>query len=610
MVAKRRALLAASASAAAAHKAPGAAYTTLTTLFTTLKKEAKDLFDIKVPELEEHNADCKEAIDTMAEEIAKQTKLKTEAETAEADAEKAIEAAEAAKLKEEQLKDAAETSKANAVLTYDKTTARMGYDLKQLQDATSGLDDALGKIKADATLADSTKSKLQHTMSQLKDKMTEDQKKLSDEIELGKDFHAEAQKTLQEQIDAHAGVISELVITVDTENGKLTAAKKAKAEAISNINAEKASKRAKTAACAEKKAALEAEIKDADDRMKALSAALDILGEPAAAAELLQAEKVIMLQQKPATGFLQLRNSPKKPVLDLLATMSSSCKAADLLRLALDQKPGAAEAFSKIASEIDTLSNTMYEQQEEDQKSKTWCQQKENELTLRIQDLTKTKEELELAVESLGNTAASHKIKAEKATSDINAATKQNVNDHKKLVEDLDANKVEQEQLKEDFGNLEQAKIALTNVFKGRTESGGHIVLDEVDKVIGQYEVAMTEAGRAEKEIQASMENTEDDHKTNIARLSTIEKRNKLGLKDNTAKQLSKSDALRVTNSDLKVTQGTMVKVVTGEEAKCLNWKEMYTSRMADRKAEIDNLKSAKEALSEYMTSLGLKMTM
>lgn len=111
---------------------------------------------------------------------------------------------------------------------------------------------------------------------------------------------------------------------------------------------------------------------------------------------------------------------------------------------------GAADAFQKIASEIDALSNTMYEQQEEDQKSKTWCQQKDNELQLRIQDLEQTKDELEKAVEAFGNTADSHKEKAEKATDDINQAVKDNVAAHKKLTEDLDANKVEQEELKED----------------------------------------------------------------------------------------------------------------------------------------------------------------
>jgi len=277
------------------------------------------------------------------------------------------------------------------------------------------------------------------------------------------------------------------------------------------------------------------------------------------------------------------------------------------LRLAMQQKPGAAEAFAKIATEIDTLSNTMYQQQEEDQKSKTWCQQKENELTLRIQDLKQTKEELELAVESFGNTADSHKEKAEEATDDINAAVKKNVADHDGLLKDLDENKIEMTELKTDSSNLEQAKIALTNVFKGRSESGGAIVLDEVDKVIEAYEVAMTEAARAEKEIQAATENLEEDHKTNVGRLETIEKRNKLGFKDNTAKQLAKTDELRVVKSDLKTTEDTMVKVVTGDDAKCLNWKAMYTARMDDRKAEIDNLKSAKQALDEYMTSLGLK---
>eukprot|EP00392_Amoebophrya_sp_AT5.2_P003921 g3926.t1 len=154
------------------------------------------------------------------------------------------------------------------------------------------------------------------------------------------------------------------------------------------------------------------------------------------------------------------------------------------------------------------------------------------------------------------------------------------------------------------------ARIALENVFSGRTESSGEIVLDEVDKVIEKYQASMTEAERARKELEAAVENEEEDHQTNLKRLQTIEKRNKLGFKDNTAKQLSKADELRVVNSDLKQTKATMVEVVTAKNAKCKNYATMYKARMEDRKAEIDNLKKAKEALSEYMTSLGLKMTM
>ncbi|CAD7922783.1 unnamed protein product [Amoebophrya sp. A120] len=580
----RRALLA-SAGAGLVQAAPGAAYTTLTTLFEKLKGEAKGEFDTKTPELADHNVDCKDALETIQKEIEKQTKDKTEAEAAEADAQKAIEGAEAKKAKEEQLKDAAETSKAGAQATYEKTKARMGYDMGQLQGATKGLDDAMTKIKADTTLADSTKSKLASTMSLLRDKMLEDQKKLDDDITMGEKFHAEAQTTMQLQIEAHDGAIQELTIFLSNEGEKLDAAKKAKADAISNLNAEKASKKAKTASCAEKRMALEGEIEDADNRVKALSAALDILGKPSAAAALLQAEKTILLQQKTVVpGFLQMRSAPNKVVLDLLATMSGKSRAAEMLKLALDQKPGAADAFAKIASEIDKLSDTMYKQQEEDQKSKTWCQQKDNELTLRIQDLETTKEELEQAIEALDNTASSHKDKAEQATTDINKAVEDNVKAHDQLTQDLDANKVEQEQLKEDFGNLEQAKIALTNVFKGRTESGGEIVLNEVDKVIEKYQAAMTESERVEKELGAAIENEEEDHQTNLKRLQLIEKRNKLGFKDNTAKSLSKSDDLRVVQSDLDTTKATMVKVVTGDDAKCKDYKSMYASRMEARK--------------------------
>lgn len=614
MAGPRRVVLAAAA-ASQVSAAPGAAYSTLTTLFGKLKTEAKTEFDTKTPELADHNSDCATALKDHADEIQKLTDDKTDAETRQADAEKAIAGAEEEKQKEEELMDAAEASKAGAQTTYETTKKRMGYDLSQLETATEGLETAMKNIAGDATLAESTKSKLQNTMSLLKDKMMEDQKKLGDEITAGETYHTEAQTTMQEQIDAHDDLVKELTIFLTSENGKLDTAKQDKAEAISSLNSEKAAKKAKTASCAEKRMALQGEIEDADNRVKALSAALDILGEPSTAAELLQAEKKIMLLQgwkaeaKPKS-FLQMRQTPKKVVESLLATMSGSSKAADLLRLALGQKPGAADAFQKIASEIDALSNTMYQQQTEDQKSKTWCQQKDNELQLRIQDLEQTKDELEKAVEAFGNTADSHKEKAETATDDINEAVKDNVAAHKKLTEDLDANKVEQEQLKEDFGNLEQARIALENVFSGRSESSGEIVLNEVDKVIEKYTEAMTEAGRARKELEAAVENEEEDHQTNLKRLQTVEKRNKLGFKDNTAKQLSKADELRVVKSDLKQTKATMVEVVTGDEAKCKDYATMYKSRMEDRKAEIDNLKKAKEALSEYMTSLGLKMTM
>lgn len=68
----RRVVLAAAA-ASHASAAPGAAYTTLTTLFGKLKTEAKDTFETKTPELAEHNADCATALKDHADEIQKLT---------------------------------------------------------------------------------------------------------------------------------------------------------------------------------------------------------------------------------------------------------------------------------------------------------------------------------------------------------------------------------------------------------------------------------------------------------------------------------------------------------------------------------------------------------
>ena len=99
-------------------------------------------------------------------------------------------------------------------------------------------------------------------------------------------------------------------------------------------------------------------------------------------------------------------------------------------------------------------------------------------------------------------------------------------------MKDLNDNKVELEQLHKDHSNLKQARIALEKVFKGRTESGGQIVLDETDRVIGDYETSITANEANRRSLEQLVETTKASHAQNIKNTEAAQKRDEVLLEE------------------------------------------------------------------------------
>lgn len=68
------------------------------------------------------------------------------------------------------------------------------------------------------------------------------------------------------------------------------------------------------------------------------------------------------------------------------------------------------------------------------------------------------------------------------------------------------------------------------------------------------------------------------------------------------------TDKIFATKSTLQSTRNSKERIF-GKEGKCHNFQDHFDKRMSDREVEINNLHAAMRALSEYMESIGIRMS-
>lgn len=190
----------------------------------------------------------------------------------------------------------------------------------------------------------------------------------------------------------------------------------------------------------------------------------------------------------------------------------------------------------------------------------------------------------------------------------IQSFLEQSVEDHNKLMTDLKDNKVELEQLHKDHSNLQQARIALEKVFKGRSESGGKIVLDETDKVIADYDTSITANEQNRRSLEQLVETTAKSHAQNIKNSEAAQTRDEVLLQDKSSGALAAKDKGRLTSAELAQTQKVFDSIFSADDGKCKDYVTVFKSRREERTKEIENLGDAKKALQAYMESIGIRM--
>lgn len=578
---------------------PADGYAKLITLFETLKTEASGNQKMDSTALAGVTESCDSELEGLRETIAKTSEDLADHTTKEQEAKDAVAAAEQALEEETAAKQASEVGLAALEASYRKNDARMTYDLGQLTAATTALAGASTQIENHAGLTTDKKAKLANMVKTLKGKMSDDMRKLDKEKTNGVTFYNENKQTMNDKILAHTNMLTQIGVRLSTQQGIFTQATGDKVMAQSDLNKHQTSKRDKAQSCKESQDALEASIKDATERVEALTAALSILEGSSK-----YPGKSDDASGAPA-GFLQLRSNPT-----LLSQLQSAKSKMSVLKTALKftASPQQVAVIKKIDSEIVKLLNTMHAQNQADEKDRSWCQQTENNLNQELTDARQKFDETKTKLEGLEAKAEKHDGLVKDAKKEINILLQDSVTDHKELTEDLDENKVELEQLNHDLSNLDQARIALANKFAGRTESAGQIVLEEVDKVLSDYHEAITVNKSSRRSLEAAVESTEKEYSNRLTQERSNQKRNEVQLENTSNKALKTEDLKRNVNTQVSTLQKTFDSIFTADDGKCKNYVDMFSSRKDARNAEMNNLNEAKKALAAYAESQGLRV--
>jgi hypothetical protein len=390
-------------------------------------------------------------------------------------------------------------------------------------------------------------------------------------------------------------------------SSKIAAAKSALAAARDNLNKEMAAKTKKSHLCENQKNTLNEEIEDADVRISALTKALNILGEGPESADqgsFVQLKSIHAV----ASRFMATRtNDPKKPLLDLIAKWGQTSTAAKFLTRLMTQDKKS-EAFAQIKEEIKVLYETMVGQQKEDAESQNWCQKKDDKTMLQIEDLQINFDNLTSDKEAATTQSAHHKSESDKAKASLVQLTEDSVADSKQMEQDVKDNTLNLAQLKNDLEAVKQAKITMTNAFKGRTDSSGAEILQIIEDVVVDYNKAIRVAQDVTRALKAEKSQQEDAFASQSAVQKGLAKKHLTSHEKFSGDVMHLEEKLRYAIRELEMAQDTYKKIFTNEDGKCHKYNEVYPQRIADRKVEMENLHNAQEALNTYMESLGIRV--
>lgn len=283
-----------------------------------------------------------------------------------------------------------------------------------------------------------------------------------------------------------------------------------------------------------------------------------------------------------------------------------SVAAKFLIRCMSEDKKS--EALGRIKKEIKVLYEQMATQQTDDAESRTWCQKKDDSLALQIDDLQIALTNLISDKEAATTQASHHRSESERAAAVLVQLQESSVADAKQLQIDVKENVSNISELTADVEACAQAKVALSQAFKGRTDESGREILRIIEDVIADYNKAIRIARDVTRSLAAEKRQQEEVFATQSSLQKGLAKKHLTSHDKFSDDAMRFEEKLRYARRELDMAKDTRKRIFVSEDGKCHKYNDVYPSRIADRKVEMENLHNAQEALNSYMQSLGIRV--
>jgi len=574
-----------------AKKDDGETLTTETTNYGTLSSDLKTAIAGLESDLAEEQAKAKAA--SEAANVAKEKETKQKKDLA----------------NNQDMLDASISGCEGTKKTLNEEIAALDIPVTQLEHLLLELngESSPSNLLENANLGQNAKATLTSTVSGLKSKLTADKLEKENALAAANTNCAKTKSELEGLIaDLTDNLIPATQAELKTQNEANKAATTAAAEASGDLAAKQKELTVATADFQALKRELTEAITEGTNRVAALKQVISILNDVDRNNAFVQVAS--FLQEKAVNtpgGFLS-DSSKAKPLLDLIAKHTKRTDVRAMLSVAASSGRQSVDAFKKVHAMINELIDRLTKQNMADEDSKTWCAKTENELNRVIADLTK---QLQAATDEKAAADAlvqSHKDTAATAKQDIADNRAAKVSTHETDLEEIKVAKSNKMDTENELQGIGQALITISDApiqeaFK-----------NEVLNMVKELQTETEQQLRTDKDIimteQQELEDHAADYDQKIAAAKTKLDKAVMALEQKSTESLGLEDKMRALKSELGTNQGEFATIFEDEKSgKCFEYEAVYTQRLVDRKAELAELGDAKDALTAYTKSIGIR---
>jgi len=354
---------------------------------------------------------------------------------------------------------------------------------------------------------------------------------------------------------------------------------------------------------------LKESIQEATDRVAALTQVIAILKDVDRNQSFVQVASFLQRGSVTSPGFLRAMQdkSNPKPLLDLISKHTKHTTVRALLEAAAgSSQRQSVDAFKKVHTMINELIDRLTKQNMADENSKKWCAKTENELTKIIADLTKALGAATDEKSAADALVQSHKDTISAAKTQIEDDREAKVTTHQTDLGEIEVAKANKMDTENEVQGIGQAIITITDAPIQETFK------NEVLNMVKQLQTETQAQLRTDKDIIMTEEQELEDHAADydekIAASKTKLEKAVMTLEQKSAESLSLEDKMRALKSELGTNKGEFATIFEDEKAgKCYEYDAVYTQRLVDRKAELAELGDAKDALTAYTKSIGIR---
>jgi len=457
-----------------------------------------------------------------------------------------------------------------------------------------------------ANLSGNAKSTLTSTVGALKSKLTADKLEKENALAAANTNCAKTKAELE-------GLISDLTNTLipaaqaelKTQNGANKSATEDAAEAQGDLAAKNKELTTTTADFQALSKELKESIREETDRVAALEQVISILKDVDRNGAFVQVASFMQQAAMTSPGFMKMQDKTK-PLLDLISKHTKRSDIRSLLTAAASSGRQSVDAFKKVHAMINELLDRLTKQNMADEDSKAWCAKTDNELTRVIADLEKA---LQAATDEKAAADAlvqSHKDTVSSCKENIQNDRASKVAAHDQNLADIKAAKNGLMESQKELQGIGQAIVTITDA--PIQEAFKNEVLNMVNELQAETEAIV----RTDKNLimteQTELEDHDADYDQKIKASKTKLDRTVLMLEQKSEESLSLHDKMRALKSELGTNEGEFHTIFEDEkDGKCYEYDAVYTQRILDRKAELAELGDAKEALTAYTKSIGIR---